>query len=588
MESKSSERSLQTGSPAPGFAGGCPPATTATTLSPQSNPRQSRGLAAEGGSVRASLPEFDRCVLAPEELIQIMKSTLKKIKTRNKWEKLGGIPGSTLEWGEVFLAKHFSQAPSLMHEWLGMQLDGLQHMRGSKVNVIGPRGSAKSTIASLCYVLRAAVEGWERYIWIVSDTKEQAATHLANVKAELVTNKRLAECYSDSVGQGLRWRANSIELRNKVVIEAFGTGQRIRGRRHNEIRPTLIVCDDLENDSHMWSATGRDASRQWFQGTLLNAGSRTTNLINLATALHREALALVLHRTAGWVSRNFPAIMSWPTHGELWDQWESIYSDAENEGAREAARQFYIEHQAAMDSNSVVLWPAVEDIYALMQLRAEIGRTAFEREKQGSPVNPELCEFPEPYFGEHIWFTKWPKDITIRTVALDPSKGRDARRGDYSAYVLLAIDRQGIIYVSADLARRPTPQLVSDGVTICDQFRPNVFGVESNQFQELLCGEFVSEFARRKISHTVPAAIHNSTNKQVRIRRLGPYLSQRKLRFLADSKSTRLLVEQLRDFPNAAHDDGPDALEMAVRLAEDLWSGPSNDDGLGSRLLISS
>src|SRR5262249_10497338 len=156
-------------------------------------------------------------------------------------------------------------------EWLGMQLDGFQHARGSKGNLIGPRGSAKSTIASLCYVLRAAVEGWERYIWIVSDTKEQAATHLANVKAELTTNKRLGECYPDSVGQGRRWRANSIELKNKVVIEAFGTGQRIRGRRHHEIRPSLIVCDDLENDSHMWSATQRDASRQWFQGTLLNA-----------------------------------------------------------------------------------------------------------------------------------------------------------------------------------------------------------------------------------------------------------------------------------------------------------------------------
>jgi phage terminase large subunit-like protein len=28
----------------------------------------------------------------------------------------------------------------------------------------------------------------------------------------------------------------------------------------------------------------------------------------------------------------------------------------------------------------------------------------------------------------------------------------------------------------------------------------------------------------------------------------------------------RLLVDQLMDFPNADHDDGPDALEMAIRL----------------------
>ena len=136
------------------------------------------------------------------------------------------------------------------------------------------------------------------------------------------------------------------------------------------------------------------------------------------------------------------------------------------------------------------------------------------------------------------------------------------------------------------MARRPTPQLVADGVAICERFRPNVFGVEANQFQELLCGEFASEFARQGISHTIPAAIHNTTNKRVRIRRLGPYLSQRRMRFLANSPSTRMLVDQLRDFPNAAHDDGPDALEMALRLADDVWHTRSEDDGLGDRLRV--
>jgi predicted phage terminase large subunit-like protein len=112
------------------------------------------------------------------------------------------------------------------------------------------------------------------------------------------------------------------------------------------------------------------------------------------------------------------------------------------------------------------------------------------------------------------------------------------------------------------------------------------FGVEANQFQELLCGEFAAEFARRGIHHIVPAAIHNQASKLVRIRRLGPYLSQRRLRFLRDSPSTRLLVDQLRDFPTTAHDDGPDAFEMALRLAEDVWHGRNSNDGLGARLPI--
>jgi len=48
---------------------------------------------------------------------------------------------------------------------------------------------------------------------------------------------------------------------------------------------------------------------------------------------------------------------------------------------------------------------------------------------------------------------------------------------------------------------------------------------------------------------------------------------------------TRLLVEQLKQFPLAEHDDGPDALEMAIRLAAEMVRGVC-DDGLGNRLRI--
>lgn len=52
-----------------------------------------------------------------------------------------------------------------------------------------------------------------------------------------------------------------------------------------------------------------------------------------------------------------------------------------------------------------------------------------------------------------------------------------------------------------------------------------------------------------------------------------------------DSPGTRLLVDQLRQFPVGNHDDGPDALEMAIRLAAEMLRGVPND-GLGNRLPI--
>ena len=43
-----------------------------------------------------------------------------------------------------------------------------------------------------------------------------------------------------------------------------------------------------------------------------------------------------------------------------------------------------------------------------------------------------------------------------------------------------------VLYVEADLQRRPTPQIVADGVELVQQFKPDGFAIETNQFQELM------------------------------------------------------------------------------------------------------
>ena len=481
-----------------------------------------------------------------------------------------------LAWGRKYLPHYFTREPSAMHRWLAEQLAAAEQTRGMKLNVVGPRGGAKSTVGTLAWVLRSIVERREPYVWIVSDTKLQAQAHLENVKRELEDNKRLAEDYPESCGRGRVWRAGRIETRAGCVVEAAGTGVRLRGRRRRENRPTLIVCDDLQNDGHIESARRRALASRWFHGTLLKAGTRTTNILNLATALHRDALAMELGRTPGWTSRTFAALVRPPEATELWEQWETLYADQSLADAPAAARRFYDEHRAEMDRSAELLWPEEESLYALMCQRAESGRAAFEREKQGVPLNPELCEWPEEYFvGEELWFRAWPEQLLVRTVALDPSKGRDARRGDYSALVKLGIDAAGLVYVEADLARRPTPEMTAAACDAMEEFRPDAFGVEVNHFQELLGDELVREAQRRGRHDFAPWTLTNTVAKCVRIRRLGPLLARRRLRFRSGSPGTRLLVNQLRDFPCGDHDDGPDALEMAYRLAQELMGLPT-------------
>lgn len=161
---------------------------------------------------------------------------------------------------------------------------------------------------------------------------------------------------------------------------------------------------------------------------------------------------------------------------------------------------------------------------------------------------------------------------------LDPSKGKNARYGDYSAWISLAVAPGGILYVDADLDRRPTPRIVAEGLELARGFQPHGIGIEANVFQELLADEFVRQAMALGVSWPV-FPIENMIDKTIRIRRIGPYLFRKHLRFKGGSKGAKLLVQQLKDFPCGQHDDGPDALEGAIGLALQLASGTTERIG---------
>jgi len=477
-----------------------------------------------------------------------------------------------------------------MHRWLADEIDEGFNDRGKKIAAIGPRGGAKSTIGTLACVLKRACEGSETNIMIISDTASQAWDHLRAVKIELESNDALAEAYPHATGEGPLWRANAIQLRNGVLIRAHGTLSRIRGRRNAQHRPSLIVLDDPENDQHIRSEGMRKQTRTWFDQTLMSMGDANTNVLALGTALHRECLMLQLLNTAGWETYRphgrpapFQAITSWPTRMDLWEEWERVYQDVVKVGSEERASKFFRSNRKDMLRGSSVLWPDREPLYYLMQHRAQIGHQAFEAEKQGSPINPESCEWPEKYFThEDFWFDAWPKDAqtAIRTMAVDPSKGKDAKRGDYSAIVKVACDHRGVWFVDADLKRRPTDQIVTDALEHHRRFRPAKIGFETNQFQSLLAEEFMDEATARDVNVDV-VELDNRVKKAMRIRRLSPLLAQKRLRFRRGSEGAALLVQQLRDFPVGDFDDGPDALEMATRIAAEVMESGDDDHEAG-------
>lgn len=499
---------------------------------------------------------------------------------------------SLLEWGRKYLPNHFVQEPSLMHKWIAKQTDRLFPKRGIKMLLIGPRGGAKSTTGTLACVLKRACQRTENYILICSDTASQAKEHLRTIKEELETNDDLAEAYPDVVGIGPIWREDRIQMRNGVTIQAVGTLSKIRGLRRRQHRPSLIILDDPENDQHVSSTVMRQRTQLWFYKTLMNMGSAETNFLVMGTAIHREGLVMSLMQKPGWLTFRhhekrsaFKAILEWSKRMDLWNKWEEIYHDIDDGNSLENARKFFLQNKRVMMEGAVVLWPAREPLYKLMRMRAEIGHQHFEGEKQSNPINPETCEWPSEYFsGDDIWFDTWPTDLAVKTMALDPSKGKDAKRSDYSAIIKLGVSSRGVWYVDADIKRRSTDLVVADTVTNTNHFRPTHLGIEINQFQSLLAEEILDEMSIRQVDAEI-VELDNRANKRLRIRRLSPLLARRRFRFKTKSPGVSLLLQQLRDFPNGDFDDGPDALEMATRIAaEEIEQYTGAEDAVGGYL----
>ena len=473
------------------------------------------------------------------------------------------------DWGRHFFPHYIKLAASKMHLELIEILHEFSRLRtvGGKEARIAPRSGAKTTWTSKLYTLYCICHSLEKYILLIGDTTSQAQQNLEAVKHELTSNPRLAAEYPDLCGEGTVWNVDQIVTRNGVKVQALGAGMQFRGRSFHEHRPGLIIVDDLDNDEDARSEEQRDKMWNWFTRVLMPMGDDATNFLFVGTALHAEDTLHRVLKTGEWGWKRFQALLHEPIADALWREWRLLYLDLEapKDERLAKARAFYDANRELMDCGSALLWPERATLYSLMCYRTSYGEAAFQSEHQGFPTSDQSSEWPPSLFEdttEHrLSFQRWPQ-TKLRVISLDPSKGK-TDSSDFSAFILLGLGIDGLLYVDADIRRRDVTRIVEDGLILAEQFRPDMFIVETNQFQELLATEF-SRQATAAGTLLPLSGFNNTLKKTTRIRRIGPYLQLNQLRFRADSTGVVELLKQLRQFPHGSHDDGPDSLDMAI------------------------
>jgi len=512
---------------------------------------------------------------------------LQHVRQRIGIQRRRAATTSLLHFAQLYCRHHLSKPLSSMHREIYELLAAQMNVSGSRIALAAPRGSAKSTLVTLIYLLWVICHQRKRFIVLASDTADKAIEFLGHLKHELTENELLQHDYPEvcedcaSRGRAGRWRQNEIVTRNKVRVLALGCGQNIRGRRMGAIRPDLILLDDVEFADNTQTAEARQKIEDWFQRSILKAGGSGTQVIVVGTIQHYASLLARLttvEKSPTWETRLYRSVISWSQAPEFWERWANILNHRdEHEGARgkAAADQYFKRHQNTMLDGTKVLWPENESYYDLMVMRETEGRAAFDAEKQNEPVDPQDCLFAEEDI--HFWDDQYEDTESLLKAieghvamvgACDPSLGKRGKRADDSVIVTLAKDRStGIMYViDADIARRKPDKTLED-ILAYARLRPyRLFGFETNQFQEFMASELRKRAMQSEINLSV-FEIKQTGDKLGRIQRLQPLIKAGHLRL---SRRHHQLLEQLRHFPKAAHDDGPDALEMAVHTAERL------------------
>ena len=210
--------------------------------------------------------------------------------------------------------------------------------------------------------------------------------------------------------------------------------------------------------------------------------------------------------------------------------------------------------------------PDFYDSLLLQYGKGEGGMLRAMQELEGKFVCVEGAEWGPENFTDRVWCEEWPvDDQALKTVMLDSSKGIGGKTGDYSCFTKLMYSR-GKLWVEFDMDNaRNASGMTARAIEIQQEFKSDWFGVEAEFGGNVMVDDLTNRAEAAGILMPLVLVPTNGVQKEVRIRKLTPYLTQDMIRF-KNTEQTKIGVTQMESFPHAQHDDAPDSLEGAVRI----------------------
>lgn len=228
-------------------------------------------------------------------------------------------------FGRYYLPHHFSHHEAKFHSELSKMLWQRKYLAAA-----APRGHAKSTITTVAHVLHETAMRRAKFVVIIGNTQQTAADHLDAILGEIIENRKLIEDFPhlevpDAAElrkerkKKKRQRQTDFVTRGGVRFIARGAGQPIRGAKEREIRPDLIILDDVDDDKTVRSETMRKHLVSWFDKVVMALeGVIDARIRIVGTVLHKHSLLSQMIRR--WNGKIWKAVIDWETQQVQWPE----------------------------------------------------------------------------------------------------------------------------------------------------------------------------------------------------------------------------------------------------------------------------
>lgn len=429
--------------------------------------------------------------------------------------------------------------------------------------IISPRGHAKSFWASFALPLWCICYKHTDHIMIVTDSGDLSKQFVVDIKMQLETNEKIIKDFGELKGKTI-WQNEKILCSNGVAVSSKGSGAAIRGAKIMGKRPSLIICDDILNEENSNTPEQRKKLYDWYMKTLCPTGDINCSIVVVGTILNDACLLnkmLTEPEFSEYYRRKYQAVIEF-SDSPLWEEWEKILHDLSRENPVADADAFYFKHKEEMTKGIQVLWDREPDMYMkLMKIQAQ-SPEAFSCEYQNDPLLEENREFKEEWIQANFYN---PEDLPmIKEVYIGVDAAATAKlKSDNSAIAVVGRAEDNYLYVLESFVKKVSiDTLVEQLILYSIQYQDKLvkIRVETTVFQTLLV-DIMKEKSMQCGLYLPFEEVNSRKDKELRIRSLIVPVKNGYLKFNREHKA---LLEEMRRFPVAKHDDALDSLHLAV------------------------